>query len=290
MNEPPTDIDPADLLNLVRQTWDRSVETLAHLAVGFGAHHWQARVAGAPRYFVTLDDLGPRHSLQTLQAAYAGASALARSGLDDFVVAPIAPCAVAFAGRAVSITRWLSGAPVDVIDRRATATMLQRLHAVAPATLDTELPPWRPVVGADLADQIDALLQRPWSAGPYGAPSRDAVTAASADVRRWSARYNDLGQVAQTRPWVLTHGEPGRHNQLITASATVIVDWETLKLAPAERDLQTLGRGDRRMLELFDLEWRLDEINQYTAWFAGPHGDTADDRVAFDGLMHELTR
>ncbi|MEU4387664.1 hypothetical protein [Promicromonospora sp. NPDC023805] len=78
--------------------------------------------------------------------------------------------------------------------------------------------------------------------------------------------------------------------KLITASKTVLVDWETLRLAPAERDLRTLGSGDRLMLEMFDLEWRLGEISKYTTWFAGPHGDTADDRSAFEDLMHELTR
>ena len=42
------------------------------------------------------------------------------------------------------------------------------------------------------------------------------------------------------------------------------------------------------MLELFDLEWRLDEISQYAAWFAAPHTGTADDEIAFGGLLHEL--
>ena len=44
------------------------------------------------------------------------------------------------------------------------------------------------------------------------------------------------------------------------------------------------------MLDLFDLEWRLDEISQYAAWFAAPHTGTASDRVAMGGLLHELTR
>ena len=39
------------------------------------------------------------------------------------------------------------------------------------------------------------------------------------------------------------------------------------------------------MVEMFDLEWRLDEISQYAAWFAAPHTGTASDEVAFGGLM-----
>lgn len=289
MNEPPTDLDTDELLAVVQRSWDASVETLTYLAVGFGAHHWQALVGGVARYFVTLDGLGERHTLQTLQAAYAGASALARNGL-SFVIAPIEPFIVSLAGRAVSLTPWVDGTPVPSIDKDATAVMLRRLHAVDPTALGVEVSRWQPVVGRDLADHIGSRLQRPWSDGPYGERSREAVAAALDDIRRWSSRYAELGKVARTRDWVLTHGEPDCHNQLVTASGTMLVDWETLKLAPVERDLQTLGSGDPVMLELFDLEWRLDEISQYTTWFSEPHGQSEDDRIAFEGFMHELTR
>lgn len=289
MNEPPIDLDTDELLAVVQRSWDASVETLAYLAVGFGAHHWQAQVGGRARYFVTLDDLSVRHTLQTLGAAYAGASALARTGL-SFVIAPIEPFVVSLGGRAVSVTPWVDGAPVSAIDKDATAAMLRELHAVDPMTLGVELPTWQPVVGPDLADHIESRLQRPWSEGPYGERSRQAVAAALDDIRRWVCRYAELGKMVRTRDWVPTHGEPDWHNQLITAWGTALVDWETLKLAPVERDLQTLGSGDPVMLELFDLEWRLDEISQYTTWFSKPHGQSVDDRVAFDGFMHELRR
>ena len=38
------------------------------------------------------------------------------------------------------------------------------------------------------------------------------------------------------------------------------------------------------------LEWRLDEVSQYTAWFASPHTGSEDDRIAFGGLLGELDR
>ena len=44
------------------------------------------------------------------------------------------------------------------------------------------------------------------------------------------------------------------------------------------------------MIEMFDLEWRLDEINQYADWFESPHSGNASDRVAFGGLLEELER
>jgi spectinomycin phosphotransferase len=289
VNEAPVDLDPDELLGLVRRSWDPAVEELSYLAVGFGAHHWQARVAGAPRYFVTVDDLGLRHTAETLRAAYAGAAALADKGL-HFVVPSLEPYVVDLADRAVSVTPWLDGNPVETIDRATTAAMLDQLHSVDPADLGVDLPQWRPVVDRELAHHISALAQRHWDGGPYGERARAAVTAALDDIGRWAARYAELGRVARGRSWVPTHGEPDRHNQLITGSGIVLVDWESLKLAPAERDLRTLDEGDPTMLELFDLEWRLDEINQYTNWFAGSHGNGQDDRIAFDGFLNELTR
>lgn len=44
------------------------------------------------------------------------------------------------------------------------------------------------------------------------------------------------------------------------------------------------------MVELFALEWRLDEIAQYATWFAAPQTGGADDRIAFGGLLEELER
>ena len=104
--------------------------------------------------------------------------------------------------------------------------------------------------------------------------------------------------MAPRKSWVITHGEPHERNQIVTLDTTLLVDWESVRLAPAERDWRTLlERGwaphpgiDAAMLDLFDLEWRLDEISQYAAWFAAPHTGTASDRVAMGGLLHELTR
>ena len=82
------------------------------------------------------------------------------------------------------------------------------------------------------------------------------------------------------------------------AAGPVLVDWETLALAPRERDLTPLVQSgfadlvgpDETMIEMFDLEWRLDEIATYATWFAGPHDGTEDDRIAFAGLVSELRR
>ena len=77
----------------------------------------------------------------------------------------------------------------------------------------------------------------------------------------------------------------------------LLIDWESLKLAPRERDLRVLDDAghpqrdaDEAMVEMFDLEWRLDEISQYAAWFEAWHTGTESDAIAFGGLTGELTR
>ncbi len=286
MREPPPETSDEQVLRAVRQEWRDDVDSVEHLPVGFGAHHWLARAGDRPALFVTLDALGARHDLASLTASYAGAGALAASGL-EFVHAGLAPWAVPLGDGALSVTGWLDGAQPDCLDAEATAALLRRLHA-APAPGD--LPAWRPLVDADLAGVLARRVSVPWTAGPHGELAREALAARICDVGRWVAAYLRLAGVAGERPWVATHGEPGHHNQLLTPDGLRLVDWESLRLAPAERDLRTLGIGDQEMLEMFDLEWRLDEISQYAAWFEAPHTGTDSDAVALAGLLEELDR
>jgi spectinomycin phosphotransferase len=172
---------------------------------------------------------------------------------------------------------------------------LTRLHA---ARLDRPIPTWRPRVGPDLADTLASLAETSWSAGPYGEPARATVRRRLGAIRDWTAAYHRLADRARSGPWVPTHGEPHTANQLITEDGVVFVDWETLATAPRERDLRPLvdsGHAelvapDWTMIEMFDLEWRLDEISGYAAWFAAPHRGSEDDRIAFERLLDELDR
>ncbi len=144
-----------------------------------------------------------------------------------------------------------------------------------------------------------ALSAAPWYDGTTG----DGPLTTPDEIGRWTASYHRLAELATRRPWVATHGEPHTRNQLRTATATYLVDWESLRLAPRERDFAALldtGLGwlpdygidapSWEMAELFDLEWRLDEIKQYAEWFRAPHTGTESDRVAIEGLVGELQR
>lgn len=300
MREPPPNVTDADVLAVVREHWSDEVDGAEHLPVGFGAHHWSATVRGRPAYFVTLDALGGKHDAASLESAYAVASGLMFRL--DFVVAPVpshgGTWTVPFAGGALSVTSWIPGENPERLDLDVVADLLRRLHAVTPPP---GLRTWSPITPPSLAADLAELVRRPWDAGPYGERARSAVRGRLEAIEEWSATYHVLAEVARRRPWVLTHGEPGEHNLMVVAGRTRLVDWESALLAPAERDWRTLvERGlpaddpdfplDAAMLELFDLEWRLDEISQYAAWFSAPHPGSASDRVALGGLLHELVR
>ena len=285
-----------DVLAAVRAHWSDEVDGIEHLPVGFGAHHWAASVRGRPVWFLTLDTFGTKQDAASLETTYAVASGLMFPL--DFVVAPVPSHAgtwtVPFAEGALSVTPWIAGENPAILDLELVSDMLHRLQAVTPPPGVRE---WTTITRATLAADLVALVQQPWDGGPYGERARSAVRGRLDAIEEWSTSYHALAELARRRPWVLTHGEPGPHNLMVTGDKTRMVDWETLRLAPAERDWRTLvERGlspaglDAAMLELFDLEWRLDEISQYAAWFSAPHTGTASDRVAMGGLLHELVR
>jgi spectinomycin phosphotransferase len=284
VRESPTDVSDAAVLDTVRRLWDARVDRVGFLPVGFGAHHWAAYAGAEPRLFVTFDGLEPKRSAAHLEAAYSGATALRDAGL-AFVLAPV-PAAtgvssVPFSDGALSCTPWRDGTSGGDLDLPWTAAALADLHATA---VPPGLPVWRPVVGPHFADELATRSRPAWGPGPYSDEARRAVRSHRDDVARWTRRYHHLATAACERLWVPTHGEPHSDNQLLTDRGRLLVDWESLTLAPAELDLRTrVGAGadphglgaDQEMLELFDLEWRLDEISQYAAWFAGAtHRDT----------------
>lgn len=294
MREPPPGVADAAVLAAVVEYWagphGLGVDAVEHLPVGFGAHHWCASAGGRRQLFVTLDRFGAHHDLASLRSAYGTAGTLA--GRLEFVHGGLFPWAEPFGPGALSVTPWLVAARPAELDLAATAALLERLHATASPS---GLPRWGPRVGADLADDLAERVRRSWNSGPYGERARTAINARLTDLVRRVRDYHRLVAAARRRRWVVTHGEPGLPNQLVRDAdptrGLVLVDWESVQLAPPERDLRELPTaGDPAMREMFDLEWRLDEISQYADWFAGPHTGTASDDVALGGLLDELSR
>ncbi len=280
-----------EILDLVRAAWDDRADAVEHLPVGWGAHHWRVDVTGEPTLFLTLDIDLPRHTLASLEAAYSSAAAL-----DLDFVWPSLPThrgayVVPLRSRKASVTGWLDGSrPAELAAE--LPDLLARLHAAQPPpgarTWSTEVEPL-------LGDRLRDLLQQDWS-GPLGPAARQLVVEHLSQVGGWAREHERLLALADPSTYVVTHGEPHVRNQWAARGRTWLIDWESLVLAPRERDLATLvheGRDvdhDPRMLRLFDLEWRLGEIWSFAQWLQGPHVGDDDDHTALGGLTEELTR
>lgn len=302
MREPPPHVSDAELLAVVRRSWT-PVDRVEHLPVGFGAHHWRALQSGVPALFVTFDRLLPMREAAELEAAYVAAAALDLPFVLASLVSSTGSLSRSLADGAVSVTPWMEGYSGDGSfasrgEAEATAAMLSMLHS---ADAPPGIPRWRPRVEPGFHHELAPRLVERWDTGPYGETARIALEGRVEEIGRWSTRYAVLcaRALAEIADWVPTHGEPDTGNQLVTPEGRCLVDWESLKLAPRERDLRTLidegfadlaDDADRAMVELFDLEWRLDEIAQYADWFGAPHVGNASDAEALEGLCHELDR
>ncbi|MES4903444.1 MULTISPECIES: phosphotransferase [unclassified Streptomyces] len=304
MRSRPSFINDEAIASAIAAHWLPEVVDIDYLPWGFGAYHW--RVAGGGQtLFVTLDQLAPRHTAASLEAAYTAAAALAAGGL-ELVCAPLP----ARSGRltidvgpgVLSATPWLDGRSPTEAEAgalrhvREVIAVLAALHRAAPPE---GLPCWTPRVGPEFADELRARTARPWASGPLAEEARGALAAHHDAIKRWTGRYRELADIAYARrdTWVPTHGEPHNDNQVVVAGGLKLVDWESLALAPRERDYADLldtdeGEGlaaDPAMAELFALDWRLSELVDYARWFAAPHTGTDDDHIALEGLYEELS-
>jgi spectinomycin phosphotransferase len=100
--------------------------------------------------------------------------------------------------------------------------------------------------------------------------------------------------------WVVTHGEPHAVNLIRTNVSQVLVDWDTVALAPAERDLWMLVgdtgddatiyanatgyEPDRVAMDFFRLTWDLGDLAAYTHVLRSPHRHSEDTVKAYEGL------
>ncbi|MFJ5521241.1 phosphotransferase family protein [Streptomyces griseoluteus] len=299
----PSFISDDTIAGVIAAHWLPDVTQVEYLPWGFGAYHWRVASVDAT-LFATLDRLAPRHTAASLEAAYAGAAALASGGL-DLVCAPLPArdgCFTIDVGSGVlSVTPWLDGrspTEAEVRTPRHTREVSAALAALHRAAQPVGLPYWAPRVGPEFADELRVRTAKPWTAGPLGERARVALVARQEEITRWVSRYSELADIALTHRdlWVPTHGEPHGANQVLSACGLKLVDWESLALAPRERDYgdlldagADLGMAlDPAMAELFELDWRLSEIAEYARWFAAPHAGTEDDDTALQDLYAEL--
>lgn len=307
--------------------WGLSGVTLRYAPVGGGSYHWTARDERGERWFVTVDDLDGKGWLgSTRPAVFAGLAAamdtavtLRREPGLGFVVAPVPALDARTlhplgARHAVAVFPFLDGIPgrwgepLPAPERDELVTMLAALHQADPAAV--RLPrravslPWRGDLEAALRE-----LGRPWTGGPFAEPARDLLAGAAGPVRqrldaldRWAA-----GEAAAV---VITHGEPHPANTIrVRAPAggrIMLIDWDTVGLAPPERDLWMLageaGRELRRYteltgrpvdpaaLEMYRLRWALDDISCFTRDLRAPHRRTSGTEHAWQSLAVSIAQ
>ena len=100
--------------------------------------------------------------------------------------------------------------------------------------------------------------------------------------------------------WVVTHGEPHAANVIWTGERHMLIDWDTVGLAPPERDLWMVVDGDgdearayaattghaidRVAMDFYRLAWDLDDLAAYLSELRSPHRHNEDTENAYVGL------
>ncbi len=158
-------------------------------------------------------------------------------------------------------------------------------------------------------DQVEAALNGEavdGAAGPYALETARLVTRHGPAIRAALHRYDELVSAALSARGraVLTHGEPHPGNTMRTGAGWVLIDWDTARVAPPERDLWSLDPGDGsvhaaytagtgtelrpRLLELYRRRWDLADVAVDVARFRRRHVGSAEDSKSFEILGAQL--
>jgi spectinomycin phosphotransferase len=305
----PDGFDVDALIGSLADGWDLAVAAADYVAVGAGSYHWVVDDAEGTRAFVTVDDLDQKawlgdtreSAFDDLRCAFDTAAALRDAGL-DFVVAPI-PTTDGESLRRIGPRHTAALFPFvdgragafgdsDPAERAAVIDLLAELHRATPAVgavaraVGLELP-GRGHIEAGLRDVDEA-----WSGGPLSEPARHALADRASDVADLLALADRLAADVAERggDWVVTHGEPHAANVMRTGAGLVLVDWDTVALAPPERDLwMVMGEPenagvDREALDYFRLTWDLKDLAEYLKLLRSPHSRTDDTLRAYEGV------
>lgn len=320
MNERPAGLGDDDLLPHLVDGWSLSEPALAYAPLGFGSYHWIATEAGGERYFVTVDDLDTRpwlgadrqSAFQGLGRALGTALALRREGGLEFVVAPMPDRDGAAARRvddrhAVALLPYLQGStgdfgsPVAAGDLRTVVEMLARLHDATPLVQATALTRSFEVPGREVIEAAMNELGSPWTGGPFAEPARAWLESHARGLTRLLATHDRLRRrIEPDADPVITHGEPHRGNLLFSHDRIHLIDWDTVSLAPPERDLWLVNGGsaevrelyarisgrpvDEAAIEFYSIGWRLTDVGCFLQDFRRPHRADADTELGWRAL------
>lgn len=324
---PPDGLSDEALVRVLSDDWGFAVASIDYRAVGFGSHHWEVVDADGVRWFVTVDELDRQRqsasepedaAFRRLRAALATAGELRDSGA-TFVVAPVStragePLVRTDRRFAVALYPYVDGVSYSWGDfstpahRRGVLDLIVALHT-APMAMS------RHALAEDFAvphrDELELAFDHNcvrWEGGPYGRLTLALLVENADKIRRLLVRHDDLVEEIRRRPgrMVLTHGEPHPGNTMLMSAGWVLIDWDTVLVAPPERDLWSLDPGDGSiigaytdatgtsprpsMLELYRLRWDLADIAVYVSRFQGSHTGSRDDEKSWDDLCSLIGR
>jgi spectinomycin phosphotransferase len=321
----PDGLSERRLLDSLFAGWGLAATGTEYMPVGGGSHHWRVVDDAQKRYFVTVDDLDQKGYLGAdrdsafdgLRSALETAGALRHQAALEFVVAPM-PSADAMAVRRIderyavavypviegTVPGW--GAALQPGERAELVQMLARLHQVDPAvapfarTAAVALPA-RPKLEAALRE-----LSFEWAGGPFSEPARALLADHATHIGRLLLKFDELvHKVDAARAGrVITHGEPHGGNLIRAGDRLMLIDWDTVGLAPRERDLWMLatanpddldqyaeasGRSvNREAIALYRLRWQLDDISLFVDDLRSPHERTEDTEHAWSALLKSM--
>jgi spectinomycin phosphotransferase len=316
----PEGFDESELVHSLADGWGLKARAPQYAAVGFGSYHWVVDDADGGRYFVTIDDLNhkswlgdtPESAFDGLRKAFDTALALRRQGGLGFVIAPVPTIegeTVRRIGRRHTIALFpfvqgrsgRFGDETSSTERAEVLDMLVELHAASPA-LCTASRQGISLPGRRGLEEALAELDGTWRGGPFSEPARNWLASHATDLRRLLNNFDRLAEAvtAASRGLVITHGETHPGNFMRSRDRLVLVDWDTVGLAPPERDLwqvatadgdelvryvEATGRDvDEAAMSLYRLGWDLKDAAEYLQLFRSAHGRTEDTEKAWRGL------
>jgi hypothetical protein len=301
---PPAALPLDALTDALGRGWGVRPVSLDYRPVGFGSHHWEVVDAAGRRWFATVDDLHGPGEYGRIDDALATAVALRDAGL-DFVVAPLS---TVDGGVLVRVGDGFAAALYPFVEGRSfgwgefaspthRAAVLEMVTAVHTAPVAAR----RRARTDDFAvPHVEALRTPVPDAGPYSVRVAGLLDRHADAVHRLLTGYADLVAAASLDRAVLTHGEPHPGNTMLTAGGWRLIDWDTVLVAPPERDLWSLDPGDgsvlaayeaatgvrpdKDMLALYRTRWTVADVADFVAGLTRPHTGDANDAESWTNL------
>jgi spectinomycin phosphotransferase len=158
--------------------------------------------------------------------------------------------------------------------------------------------------GRDVIESAVREVDRKWVGGPFSEQARLLLQQHAEPVRRLLERFDRLiAHVGSDADFVITHGEPHGGNVIVVDGQLVLVDWDTVALAPPERDLWMVSaksdqeiyaemssrRPDPGLIELYRNRWTLEDMAAFVGRFRSAHVRSADDEHAWHSLIRTVT-